>query len=83
MAPFMIIGRKISNAFKIPSLRLIAEKEKCVSCKQCNQKCPMSLDVEQMVQKGDMENTECILCGECSDNCKQKVICYSYKNKSE
>ena len=79
MAPFMIIGRKVSNLLKLPSLHLKVEKDKCVQCKLCSKKCPMSLDVDQMVSRGSMENTECILCGECTDACPNKVIHYTFK----
>jgi len=79
MAPFMIVGRKVSNVFKLPSLRLKADKEKCIHCKKCSDKCPMSLEVEEMVQNINMENAECILCGECVDVCPKKVINYSFK----
>jgi polyferredoxin len=82
MAPFMIIGSKIRNAVNWRSLQLVADKEKCVNCKVCNQKCPMSLAVESMVQQNSMENTECILCGSCVDNCPKQVIKYSFGKKS-
>ena len=72
MAPFMIIGRKIRNATNWPSLQLRADKTKCINCKVCDQKCPMSLQVNNMVQKDSMENSECILCGSCVDNCPKK-----------
>jgi len=78
MAPFMIIGRAIRNVFAWPALRLKAETEKCTDCKRCTRDCPMSLDVNGMVQKGAMENRECILCGTCVDGCPQGVIRYSF-----
>ena len=81
MAPFMIIGRKIRNSVNWPSLQLVADKEKCVNCKVCNQKCPMSLAVESMVQQNSMENSECILCGSCVDSCPKQVIKYSFGKK--
>jgi polyferredoxin len=81
MAPFMIIGRKIRNTVNWPSLQLVADKEKCVNCKVCNQKCPMSLAVESMVQQNSMENSECILCGSCIDSCPKQVIKYSFGKK--
>ena len=67
MAPFMIFGRKIRNAANLPSLQLTSNTEKCINCKVCAKKCPMSLEVNTMVQTGDMENSECILCGSCVD----------------
>ncbi len=78
MAPFMILGRKIRNLFKWPSLRLKADADKCVNCKKCTANCSMSLDVNQMVQKGTVENSECILCGTCVDVCPSDVIAYSF-----
>jgi ferredoxin-type protein NapH len=76
MAPFMVIGTKLKNALGYPSLHLAADPTKCSGCKQCSKKCPMSLDVDAMVKRNNMKNTECILCGECVDGCPRKVICY-------
>ena len=78
MAPFMILGRKIKNVFKWPSLRLKADSDKCIDCKRCTKNCPMSLDVNAMLQAGAMEDSECILCGTCIDGCPKEVIHYSF-----
>jgi ferredoxin-type protein NapH len=79
MAPFMIIGRWLRNAtFAWPSLRLLADPASCADCKKCTSNCPMSLDVNAMVQLGQMENKECILCGTCVDNCAKRAIRYSF-----
>lgn len=80
MAPFMIIGSKIRFLLKIPSLKLKVDKNKCISCGICNKVCPMSLDVQSMVLKENMNNIECILCGSCIDNCPKKVISYTFKS---
>ncbi|MCP4138081.1 MAG: 4Fe-4S binding protein [bacterium] len=77
MAPFMILGDKIRNLLKLPSLRLKAQKENCIDCKRCNKECQMSLDVNTMVQNEDMAHSECILCGACADVCNKKCIQYS------
>jgi ferredoxin-type protein NapH len=79
MAPFMIIGRKVRNIFNWASLRLTANKGRCVHCHTCTSNCPMSLPVEQMVGSGNMENSECILCGSCIDGCEKNVINYCFK----
>lgn len=78
MAPFMIIGRKIRNFIKFPSLQLVSVPESCRQCHTCTTNCPMSLPVEEMVARGKMENTECILCGTCVDGCKSEAIHYDY-----
>lgn len=78
MAPFMILGRKLRNVFKWPSLRLVAAPEQCSDCQVCGRDCPMSLDVPAMVQRGDMENSDCILCGKCADSCAKHAIHYSF-----
>ena len=78
MAPFMMIGRWIRNRFGWASLRLVANAEDCSNCKLCTKNCPMSLDVNAMVQIEQMENLECILCGTCVDNCSKSAIRYSF-----
>ena len=80
MAPFMVIGSKIGRFLHFPQLHIEAEREKCVSCKQCNATCPMGLAVEQMVQtKGNCVHAECIQCGACVDKCPKNVLHYSMK----
>ena len=81
MAPFLIIGRKIRNLGKWPSLQLVADKNQCINCQTCTGGCPMSLDVNSMVQTESMENSECILCGTCADNCPKNAIRLSFGTK--
>jgi polyferredoxin len=78
MAPFMMIGRWIRNRLGWASLRLAADASACSNCKRCTKNCPMSLDVNAMVQVEQMEDAECILCGTCVDNCAKSAISYSF-----
>jgi ferredoxin-type protein NapH len=78
MAPFMVIGTKIRNVFNWPALHLKANKDRCRNCKTCTKNCPMSLEVNGMVQKGSMVNSECILCGTCVDGCPEGAIRYAF-----
>jgi len=64
--------------FKWPAFHLKADKDKCIICKTCTQNCPMSLEVNLMVQKGSMVSSECILCGTCVDGCPKGVIKYAF-----
>lgn len=77
IAPFMVIGNKIKNIFKWPSLHLEADNKLCIQCKLC-QNCPMSLNVKEKVLKGNMHDFECILCGKCVDSCPKGAIKYSF-----
>jgi NAD-dependent dihydropyrimidine dehydrogenase PreA subunit len=81
MAPFMVIGTKVSGLLSIPRLQLLSDKGNCIGCKKCSEKCPMSLDVEEMVKSGKMMNNECILCGVCINNCPKKIIKYTFRGK--
>lgn len=74
MAPFMVIGRKISVRFNLKRFSLKSEKELCSNCHKCTKSCPMSLPVNNMVQKENLENSECILCGVCVDECPNNAI---------
>lgn len=81
MAPFMVIGSKIKNKLKYPSLYLKAESAKCINCRQCVRICPMSLDVNEMVRSNRMNNPECILCGQCVDTCSKGAVRYGFINR--
>ena len=81
MAILNIAGTKIKNKTNIPSLRLISNKSKCTSCKQCMKACPMSLDVMNMVKSEKMDNAECILCGECCIACKFGAVKRVFERK--
>ncbi|MHC1682954.1 MAG: 4Fe-4S binding protein [Clostridiaceae bacterium] len=79
----MILGAKIKELLEYPSLHLKADKSKCIGCRQCNKRCPMSLEVESMVSKNSMRNSECILCGECINICPKSVIKYSARKEKQ
>ncbi len=74
MAPFMVLGRSLANLARLPGLRLRARREKCVACGACTRVCPMSLDVQRMVEGGNLEQRDCILCARCADICPKNVI---------
>ncbi len=78
MAPFMITGARLKNALHWPALRLVCDTAKCAQCGRCAKGCPMSLDVQRMVQRGRMTDLDCILCGECVDGCPRGAIRYSF-----
>jgi polyferredoxin len=79
IAPMLMIGRKIRNLFHGPALGLSADSGRCIDCGACSAGCPMSLDVNGMVRKDEMEKPECILCASCADICPKGVISYGWK----
>lgn len=79
MAPFMVLGTKLKNVLRLPSLSLKPEPNACVSCKLCTTNCPMSLPVDEMISSGNTKNSECILCGECADICPKSAIKLSFQ----
>lgn len=74
MAPFMVLGRSVGNALRLPALRLEAASDACIHCGRCTAVCPMSLPVQHMAERGRMENLDCILCAACIDTCPKQVI---------
>jgi polyferredoxin len=79
MAPFMVVGNRIKNAFGYPGLHLEADKGSCIECGACTRGCPMGLEVQDMVQGGEMLQCECIHCGTCIDACPKGVIKWSWR----
>jgi polyferredoxin len=78
IAPFMVIGRKIGLALRLPSLHLSTEPDSCVSCGRCTKTCPMSLPVDELVGKGRITDDSCILCGNCIETCKKDTIRWAW-----
>lgn len=76
-----IIGTKIMNLLRYPSLHLEADPEKCTQCKLCSKACVMGLDVHELVNSGDMYAADCILCGTCVATCNLDAIKYAWKWK--
>ena len=79
MAPFMVIGTKIRWLLHLPGIHIVAEKNNCISCKKCNQNCPMGINVVELVQDNRDFGAECIQCGSCVDNCPKKALSYGLK----
>lgn len=78
LAPFMIAGRRAAAAAGTPSLKLEADREKCIHCKLCTKSCPMSIDVHSLVTGGDMYSPECISCAACADVCPRGVLSFRW-----
>ena len=54
-------------------VRVICDKDKCISCGKCRRVCPMDVDVTDNSRKRK-NGTECILCMECVKNCPKDAL---------
>jgi len=73
IAPLMIAGTRLRERLRLPGLRLTTDPTACTECATCEETCPMSLPVAQMVSVG-RQSEECILCGNCADSCPAGAI---------
>ncbi len=81
--PFMIAGTKIRDFLHLRGLRLNSNSGKCKSCKICNFKCPMNIDVMANVKRSNMIHAECILCGNCVESCRHEAIRFSWLSEKK
>ena len=57
--------------------RILAEKEKCISCNVCTSVCHQGIDVMSFAQKGEpMEDPECVRCSACVQSCPTGVLSF-------
>ena len=69
----------LATAFRqVDPTLLVANADSCSNCQTCTRNCPLSLDVNGMVQREEMEDGECILCGTCVDGCTKDAIRFSF-----
>lgn len=74
MSPFMEAGSKISEAMKLPRLRVVSEPDKCIACHRCDAVCPMSIQVSEAMKQGSIRSTDCIQCANCVDECPKSLL---------
>lgn len=77
-APIMILGTKIKDFFRWPSLHVKVNSGICRDCGACDRNCPMGLNVSEMVRSGVVRNDECILCRNCVDHCPNGTLEFSF-----
>lgn len=79
MSPFLNAGMLVGRLLHLPQMRIQSKPESCIDCKKCNNKCPMSIDVNASIKTGSVKSYDCILCGECVDVCPKDVLSYRKK----
>ncbi|AEF85704.1 4Fe-4S ferredoxin iron-sulfur binding domain protein [Treponema primitia ZAS-2] len=60
---------------RISLIKIAPSGNKCIECGNCNEKCPMDIDVRNYIKNGKkILSSECILCGTCVNICPAKAI---------
>jgi NosR/NirI family nitrous oxide reductase transcriptional regulator len=55
--------------------RIVAEKDRCISCNECTSICHMGIDVMSFANKGmPMEDPQCVRCSACVQICPTGVL---------
>ena len=57
--------------------RILADKEKCISCNVCTSVCHQGIDVMHYAQQGEhMDDPECVRCSACVQSCPTGVLSF-------
>lgn len=80
MAPFLMLGQKLSGLMRLPRLHIQSDAAACISCERCIQQCPMSIPVMDRLGPALARDSDCILCGECVDICPKQCLKYSFSS---
>lgn len=62
--------------------RILAEKEKCISCNVCTSVCHQGIDVMHYAQQGlPMDDPQCVRCSACVQSCPTGVLSFGQVNR--
>lgn len=76
-ASFCPFGAFQSFFNKISPFRIKIDKDKCIGCMKCVNKCPTFSLTKESIDKGEPHIT-CTLCSKCIDECPTKAISYKF-----
>ncbi|WP_434577443.1 4Fe-4S binding protein [Thermoanaerobacterium thermosaccharolyticum] len=74
------LGTVLGLISKIAGQKITTNNSKCIQCGQCNESCPMSIDIKSAAYYGkDVADIRCVGCGHCVDACPTKTLSYTTK----
>ncbi|PKM85841.1 MAG: 4Fe-4S ferredoxin [Firmicutes bacterium HGW-Firmicutes-11] len=72
------LGTTLALLGKVAGQKIVTNRTECIDCKQCNQTCPMAIDINSRSIKGEpVTSLRCVGCGHCVDACPTKTLRYS------
>jgi len=73
--PIISASTYIGRRLRFPSLHVAVHRhEDCEECSECNQVCPMSIDVRNIIEKRGIFPNNCVQCGACVDFCPEGFL---------
>lgn len=72
------LGTTLALLGKVAGQKIVTNHTECIDCNQCNQTCPMAIDINSRSIKGaPVTSLRCVGCGHCVDACPTKTLEYS------
>lgn len=72
------LGTLLGFLGRISGQKIITNNTECINCNQCNQSCPMTIDIKSKAFKGEpVTSSRCVGCGHCVDACTNETLSYT------
>jgi ferredoxin-type protein NapH len=63
---------------RLSGQKIVTNETECIACSQCNEVCPMGLQIQESAQKGEpFRSIECVGCGSCIEACPKQTLRYT------
>jgi polyferredoxin len=62
---------------------LLIDPAKCIECRLCERKCPLSLQIVRHKSEGIVDEPDCIKCSECIAVCPKQALSWQIRNTAE
>lgn len=74
------LGTVLSLLGRVSGQKIATNNTQCLQCNQCNNVCPMSIDIKSMALNGQpVTALRCVGCGHCVDACSSNNLSYTTK----
>ena len=71
------LGALLNVMTRVSRFRIIAEKQRCISCGHCTAACHMGVDVMSFARLGrNVEDPQCVRCSACMHDCPTGVLAF-------